>query len=65
MKVSDIDSVELEGDGKAKEAAKLSEKVKSEWSDFIETVTKSGVKTPTPPKNEPSEKDPFLEGFDG
>lgn len=65
VKVSDIDSVELADDGKAKEAAKLTEKVKSEWSDFIETVKTSGVKTPTPPQNNPSEKDPFLEGFDG
>ena len=65
VRVSDIDSVELADDGKAKEAAKLTEKVKSEWSDFIETVKTSCVKTPTPPQNNPSEKDPFLEGFDG
>ena len=65
VKVSDIDSVELADDGKAKEAAKLTEKVKSEWSDFIETVTKSGVKTPTPPQNNHSEKHTFLEGIDG
>ena len=65
VRVSDIDSVELADDGKAKEAAKLTEKVKEDWSDFIETVTAKGVKTPTPPQNNPSEKDPFLEGFDG
>lgn len=51
VRVSDIDSVELADDGKAKEAAKLTEKVKSEWSDFIETVKTSGVKTPMPPAN--------------
>lgn len=51
VKVSDIDSVELADDGKAKEAAKLTEKVKEDWSDFIETVKTSGVKTPTPPAN--------------
>ena len=51
VRVSDIDSVELADDGKAKEAAKLTEKVKEDWSDFIETVKTSGVKTPTPPAN--------------
>lgn len=51
VKVSDIDSVELADDGKAKEAAKLTEKVKEDWSDFIETVKTSGVKTPMPPAN--------------
>ena len=65
VRVSDIDSVELADDGKAKEAAKLTEKVKEDWSDFIETVMTKGVKTPTPPQNNTSEKDPFLEGFDG
>lgn len=34
MKVSDIDSVELE-DGKIKGAEKLTESVKTEWADFI------------------------------
>lgn len=65
IRISDIDAIELEKDGKAKEAAKLTEKVKEDWADFIETVSKSGVKTPTPPQNNQSEKDPFLEGFDG
>lgn len=65
IRVSDIDAIELEKDGKAKEAAKLTEKVKEDWADFIETVSKSGVKTPTPPQNNPTQKDPFLEGFDG
>lgn len=48
LKVSDIDSIELGDDGKAKEADKLTENIKNEWADFITTTTETGSNTPTP-----------------
>jgi len=52
MKVSDIDSLELDENGKCKEAEKLSESIKTEWGDFISKQETKGAKTPTPPKND-------------
>ena len=51
LKVSDIDSVELDKEGKIKDASKLIETIKSEWSDFIQTESSKGVDTPNPPSN--------------
>ncbi len=51
IKVSDIDGLELDKDGKIKDAEKHTENVKSEWADFIETTTTKGAKTATPPTN--------------
>lgn len=51
IKVSDIDGLELDKDGKIKDAEKHTENVKSEWADFIETTTTTGAKTATPPAN--------------
>ena len=53
IKVTDLDTVELEGD-KVKDAEKLSESVKTEWADFIETSNTNGANTNTPPANNPS-----------
>ena len=53
IKVTDLNSVELEGD-KVKDADKLTEAVKTEWADFIETSNTNGVVTQTPPANNPS-----------
>lgn len=64
LKVSDVDSVELDDNGAAKEADKLTESIKTEWADFIPTTTVVGANTATPPANNPSGKDPFEEGFD-
>ena len=49
IKVSDIDGLELDKDGKIKDAEKHTENVKSEWADFIETTTTKGANTATPP----------------
>lgn len=49
LKVSDIDSVELEKDGKIKNADELTTRLKDEWSDFIITESKQGANTPHPP----------------
>lgn len=51
IKVSDIDGLELDKDGKIKDADKHTETVKKEWSDFIETTTTQGAETATPPAN--------------
>ena len=51
VKVSDIDGIELDEDGKIKDASKLKESVKEEWSDFIQTKEVKGAETATPPAN--------------
>ena len=51
VKVTDIDSVELDKDGKIKDADKHTEFVKTEWSDFVETTTTKGANTANPPAN--------------
>lgn len=58
IKVTDLDSVELDGD-KVKNADKLTESVKTEWADFIETSNTDGADTKNPPDNNPGDgKDP-------
>ena len=51
VKVSNIDGLELDNDGKIKDADKHTETVKTEWADFIETTTTQGADTATPPTN--------------
>ena len=53
IKVTDLNAVELEGD-KVKDAEKLTESVKTEWADFIETSDTSGANTQNPPANNPN-----------
>lgn len=50
LKVTDLNSVELEGD-KVKDADKLTETVKADWADFIESTNTSGADTNNPPAN--------------
>lgn len=51
LKVSDIDSLELDEEGNVKEADKHTESIKSEWSDFIQTNRTEGAKLANPPTN--------------
>lgn len=51
IKVSDIDGLELDKDGKIKNAEKHTETIKSEWAEFIETTTTRGANTAKPPAN--------------
>ena len=53
MKVTDLDGIEMDGD-KFKDADKLTESVKTEWADFIETSNTDGANTTTPPVNNPT-----------
>lgn len=51
LRVSDLDAVELDEEGKVKDADKLTESIKTEWADFIPTTVEKGAPTPTPPSN--------------
>jgi hypothetical protein len=52
LKVTSMDNVELDGDGKIKDAEKFAESIKSEWADFITTPGQKGADVPTPPKGD-------------
>lgn len=54
LRVSDIDSLKLDKDGKIEDAASVTENIKSEWADFIVTTTEKGASTPNPPANNAS-----------
>ena len=47
----DIDGIELDEKGNAKNAKDLLKSIKEEWSDHAETSEVSGAKTATPPKS--------------
>lgn len=49
LKVTDIDSVELDKDGKIKDAEERANAAKTEWADFVETTSVKGADTHTPP----------------
>lgn len=52
LKVSDLDSIELDKNGEIKDADKLRESIKKEWDDFIPRyMGTQGVSTSTPPAN--------------
>lgn len=49
LKVSDLNGVELDKDGKIKDVDKLKESIKTEWEDFIVKDHQQGADTPKPP----------------
>lgn len=51
LKVSDVDSIELDDAGKIKDAGNLKKKIEEEWSDFIPSLSQKGANTSTPPNN--------------
>lgn len=51
LKYSDIDSLELDGEGKLKDSKELLKTIKEEWSDHIEQSSTKGAETATPPDN--------------
>ena len=55
-RVADIDSIELDKDGKIKDVDKLKESIKEEWADFIPTEQTKGAETSTPPANNGGKK---------
>ena len=50
LKVSDIDSLELNEDGSVKDADNLKKGIETEWEDFIVRKETQGTQTPTPPQ---------------
>lgn len=51
LKVSDVKSVELDDEGKIKDADSLIKSIKDEWSEFIVSDGTSGASTSNPPAN--------------
>lgn len=49
LKVSDLSAIEIDKEGKIKDADKLTENIKTEWSDFIQTSGTQGADVPNPP----------------
>ena len=49
LKVSNVDGIELDEDGKIKDGDALTDSIKSEWADFIVTEQTRGANTATPP----------------
>lgn len=49
LKVSDVDSVELDDNGAIKDADVLKKSIKEEWADFIQTTSQKGANTANPP----------------
>lgn len=52
MRVTELDKIELDDDGKIKNAEELKSKIAEEWSDFITSGRKRGTELPKPPKND-------------
>ena len=46
-----IDKIELDADGKIKNAEQYTQNIKSDWADFIVTQSAKGTNTATPPAN--------------
>ena len=51
LKVSDVDSVELDANGEIVDGKNRLKTIKEEWADFIETTEITGVDTPNPHVN--------------
>lgn len=51
IKYSDVDGIELDDEGNAKNAKDLMKSIKDEWGDHAETTKTEGAKTATPPAN--------------
>ena len=49
LKVSDVDGLELDKDGKVKDEADKIKAIKEDWADFITTSSTTGAQTSTPP----------------
>ena len=51
LRVTDLNKVELDNEGKIKDSEKLAKSIKEEWSDFIVTESKHGANVSNPPAN--------------
>lgn len=51
LRVSNVDGVELDGNGQIQNADMLTGAIKDQWADFITTTGTVGAQTPAPPVN--------------
>lgn len=51
LKITNLDEIQVDENGKVIDEAKALDSIKTEWSDFIVTTQKQGVNTATPPNN--------------
>lgn len=49
LRVSDLDKIEVDADGKLKDSKELTKSIKEEWADFITKTESKGAETATPP----------------
>lgn len=63
LRVTDLEKLELTDDGKLKDSDKLTESIKTEWSDFIVATETKGANTSTPPTNAGGGSTMTLEDF--
>ena len=56
LKVSDIDGIEFDDEGKVKDSETLTKNIKEEWSDFIQTSSTAGANVANPPSQSSGEK---------
>lgn len=51
IRVTDLDNIELDDEGKIKDSAEQKKAIKEDWADFIPTKSEAGAETATPPAN--------------
>lgn len=51
VKITDVDAIELDNEGKIKDSAAKMEHIKTEYADFIGSTTTRGAQISTPPAN--------------
>lgn len=56
LKVTDLDKIELDEEGKAKNVDDLTKSIKDEWADFIVTKSTQGASVSNPPSNTGGDK---------
>ena len=56
LKWMGVSKIELDDDGKIKDASSLRKAIKEDWGDYIQTEGAEGAKTPNPPENNGGKK---------
>lgn len=51
IRVTDLDKIELDEDGKIKDSSEQKKAIKADWADFIPTTSEKGADIPNPPAN--------------
>lgn len=54
LKVSDVDAIEFDEDGKVKDADAITKGIKEEWADFIQSTKTEGANVSNPPSTTPT-----------